>query len=332
MEEEIMNTELIPYSLEQATIEALKSKYLDVTIKPDDKAAYAMVMAGLRECRDIRTDVDAWHKVKKEWIVKAGNFYDTERRRVKALVAPIEEHLDAVRKIEDDRKAAIKAEKEQVERDRVATIRARIFDIMMLASNLTGKTAPELQQISEALFDTNITKEVYQEFTDEAERVKMECLDAALKARETRITWEQEEAARKVEAERLEKQRKEQQDEAQRLAEEKVKLELERKADEDRRYREQILRNASERAEKEAREKLEREERERKEKEEAEAKEKERKAAQAPDKEKLLAFADELSAVKAPEVISDPAQVIVGDVSHALRGVIAMIRKEAGRL
>jgi septal ring factor EnvC (AmiA/AmiB activator) len=332
MEEEIMNNELavIKYSVTDAVIGELKAKYAGLKIV--DTASYENVRVAIGEVRDIRVSVENHRKHLKATALEYGRNVDAEAKRITALLEDVENPLKSEKAKVDDEKARIKAEREKKELDRVAAIRARIFDMVMLTSNLTGKTAPELQQISEALFDTNITKEVYQEFTDEAERVKMECLDAALKAREMRITWEQEEAARKVEAERLEKQRKEQQDEAQRLAEEKVKLELERKADEDRRYREQILRTASERAEKEVREKVEREAKEKKERDEAEAKEKERKATQAPDKEKLLNFADALANVFVPAVLTKEANIILDDAVRAHRGVIGMIRKEAGKL
>jgi len=321
---------VIKYSVTDAVIGELKAKYAGLKIV--DTASYENVRVAIGEVRDIRVGVENHRKHLKATALEYGRNVDAEAKRITALLEEVENPLKSEKAKVDDEKARIKAEKEQVERDRVAAIRARMFDMVMLTSNLLGKNSVELQQISERLFDMNITKEVYQEFTDEAERVKMECLDASLKAREVRITWEQEEASRKAEAERLDKQRQDQEAERKRLDDEKAKLEAEKKAEENRKDRERIAEEARVKAEQEAQEKFARVEREKKEREEAEAKEKERKAAQAPDKEKLLAFADELSAVKAPEVISYPAQLIVGDVFRALRGIVAMIRKEASAL
>ena len=322
---------VIKYSVMDAVIGELKAKYAGLKIV--DTASYENVRVAIGEVRDIRVSVENHRKHLKATALEYGRNVDAEAKRITALLEEVENPLKVEKAKVDDEKARIKAEKEKKELDRVAAIRARIFDMVMLTSNFLGKTSIELQQISERLFDMNITKEVYQEFTDEAERVKMECLDASLKAREVRITWEQEEASRKAEAERLEKQRQAQEAERKRLDDEKAKLEAEKKAEENRKDREEIERLAKERAEKEAREKVDREAKEKQEREEAEAKEKERKAEMAPDKEKLLKFAEELRAmIKGPFLFSKTANNILSDAHRALNGIIAMIRKEAGNL
>jgi len=321
---------VIKYSVTDAVIGELKTKYAGLKIM--DSASYENVRVAIGEVRDLRVSVENHRKHLKAAALEYGRNVDAEAKRITALLEEIENPLKAEKQKIDDEKARIKAEKDQKERDRVEAIRARLFAMQQVVSNFLGKTSLDLQAISERLFDTEITKEIYQEFTDEAEKVKMECLDAALKAREMRITWEQEEAARKVEAERLKIVRKQQQDEAQRLEDEKVRLQLERKADEDRRYREEIARHASERAETQAREKIEREAKEKKEKEEAEEKALELKRAQAPDKEKLMKFADDLRDLLGPPLDSEEANIILRDAHRAILGIIAMIRKEAGKL
>lgn len=316
------DTQLQPYNLELATIEALKSKYLTVTIPIDDKAAYAMVMSGLRECREIRLAVDAWHKERKEWIVKAGRHYDTEKRRIHSLVEPIEVHLTEVRKIEDDRKEAIKRQKQEQEQARISAIRQKIFDIQKLVASLNGKTAPELQAISEQIFDLQITTKTFQEFTLEAEQVKMQCFDLAIATREARIKQDEEDIKRQAEEEKLRQERERQEAERKRLTEEAVKLEAAK--------REQEIK---EKAEREAREKLEREAKDKKEREEAEEKERLRKAAMAPDKEKLLIYAHLLEvSIQTPPLESETAMMILSDALRGIKGIVAMIRKEVEKL
>jgi hypothetical protein len=223
-------TELVPYNLEQATIENLKSKYLDVTIKPDDKSAYAMVMAGLRECREIRLAVDAWHKEKKEGIVKAGKHFDAERRRVHGLVEPIEMHLATVRKAEDDRKEEIRTRAEREERERLETLH-----------RLEAERLEKIRQEQEA----------EQKRLDEIRKAEEE------KARKVREDLEAE--RRQIEAEK-----KALEDAKRKEIERQERAEFERKAQEQAKAKAEA--EAKAKVEREAKDKAEREEKERAEK------------------------------------------------------------------
>jgi hypothetical protein len=120
----------------------------------------------------------------------------------------------------------------ETERQRLDAIRAKITDMQRLTANLTGKTTSELQAISKKLFDLDITEEVFQEFTQEAEKMKMECQKIALDARESRMKQDAEDAARKAEDERLRKEKEAQEAEAKQIEEAKAKLEDEKKTEE----------------------------------------------------------------------------------------------------
>lgn len=215
--------ELVPYNLEAATIEALKTKYLDVTIQPDDKAAYAMVMAGLRECREIRLAVDGWHKERKENIVKAGKHYDSERRRVHALIEPIEGHLSAVRKVEDDRKEEIKTRAEREENARI--------------ENLQRLEAERLEKIRQE---------------QEAERKRMEAAQ-----REAEAAARKEREALDAERRKIEAEKKAIEDFKRAERERQERAEFERKVQAAAKARAEV--EAHEKVEREAREKAERE-------------------------------------------------------------------------
>ena len=321
---------LVEYRVTDAAIAELKAKYTGLKIT--DGVSYENVRLALADVRSKRTGIEEARLEFGRKVLAVKKQADDKAKEITAALLEIESPLKAEKDRVDDEKTCIKAAKGAQERERVAAIRARIFDMQKIVSTLNGKTAPELQVICEQFFDADITKEGFEEFTEEAERVKLECLDAALKAREARVRWDHEEALRMAEAARLAMEREKQEAEAKRLADEKAKLEEEKKAEQDRKDREEIERQAKGKAEREARERVEREAKEKKEREEAEAKEKERKAAMAPDKEKLLAFADELAAVRIFDVNSDAAHMIVRDAMRALSGVIAMIRKEAEKL
>ncbi len=353
-------TQLVPYNLEAATVNALKSKYLDVTIQPDDKSAYAMVMSGLRECREIRLAVDTWHKERKEWIVKAGKHYDTERRRVHALVEPVEEHLTAVRKVEDDRKEAIRAEAERIERERVEKVRAKIENMKKIPSRITPLTPlSEIEEVYKALLNWEpVSESNYQEFTHEAIAIYNDTVSAVLKIKEDRQKWEQEQAAAKAESKRLDKIRQEQEVEAKRLeairkaeeekyrlereyleaerrkiASDKAVLEAEKRAEQERLERVEFERKTQEeakvRAESEARKKVEREAKEGLERAEKEKVEKERQEALRPDKEKIITYITSLMKVPVPDIGTESARQLFETATAALKKWASKLIKQA---
>ena len=344
--------QLVPYDLEIATIEALKAKYMDITIPPEDKAAYAMVMSGLRECREIRLSVDAWHKGRKALIVKAGKHYDGEKNRVHGLVEPIEEHLKAVRKVEDDRVEAIQAEKIRLEQERVAGIRAKIDGLHTLAAIRHTMTAAEITDRMDGVADIIIDDATYMEFREEAEKVRDETWHTLEVLEKERSEWEETQAKAKAEAERLEKVRNEQEaqeaklkaaqdkidKEARKVAAEKAALEAEKRAEEQRKRQEefekQALENARIKAEKDAKEKAEREAREAKEKAEAEAAEKARAEALLPDKEKLIEWVKWFndSNVPIPKLENDASRAIYNVAMDGIEVILRRVEEEAEAL
>ena len=339
--------QLVPYGLDTVIVESLKAKYLDITIKPDDKAAYAMVMAGQRECREIRLSCESWHKDKKAWIVKAGRHYDDERRRVLGLLAPIEDHLKAVRQAEDDRKKAIEAEKARKEAERVQGIMSRIEAIRNTPITIMRGTSQEIRSVLQRVLDTELTSEVFQEFLAEAQTVQEKVVSDLVIAADAAAKREKEDAERKAEAERLEAIRKQQAEESARLealrkadeervrkqfeaieAEqrkikaEKATIEAQKRVEADRVAREAMEKQMADvariKAEKDAAEKLEREAREAKEREEREKAEKARAEAMKPDKEKLVDWFFRVENVQKPDLSSDEAKAIL---SNAIRAI-----------
>ncbi len=300
-----METQLVPYDIEEATITALQTKYSDITILPDDKAAYAMVMSGLRECRDIRLACDEWHKTNKAWILKAGKHYDAEKRRVHGLIEPIESSLKSARQAEDDRIEAIKQEKIRKEEVRVQNIREKIDAIRGFSNIPQTMPAARIEELMTELITVLIDDETFQEFADEAQAAKIEASNILFQMKQAREKFEQEQAAAKAEAERLEKIRKEQEVatakikaeqeaieiEKRKLQEEKDRIEREKREEQERIDRTEFERKAKEeakiQADKDAKEAVERKAKEKEEKERREAEKKAKKEARRPDKEKF---------------------------------------------
>jgi len=206
-----MAMELVKYDIDAVAIQGLKEKYLDIVILPDDKASYAMVMAGQKECREIRKTVDEWHKEKKADIIKAGKHYDSEKNRVYDALDPIESHLKTVRKAEDDRVAKIEAE-------RIARIQARIAFITQTAAVGYNETSEIIQGKINAIAEF-VIDDTLEEFAFEAETKKESALMVLNIALTKRLQFEKEEADRAAEKTRLEQVAKDQEAERQRQAE-----------------------------------------------------------------------------------------------------------------
>lgn len=331
-------TELVPYSLDAVKVEELKAKYSGVTILPEDKNAYKMVMGGLKECREIRLAVDEWHKAKKAWIVKAGKHYDQEKNRVHALIAPIEDHLKAVRKVEDDRVAAIQAEKVNREMARVAGIRAKI-DAMSMAQviNAPFKTSADVAAKMTDICDVFVSPEGFAEFTEEATRVKSETIAALTDIYEDRKRIEEESErlakqkaeqdairqAQEAEAKRLDDLRKAEEEKARK---EREAIEAEKRRLQEEKDRAEFERKAREKAEADAKAKVEREAKEKADREAKEAAKKAAKEARRPDKEKILAYANAVLSVPRPEIKDPFIQKVLENFSTNI-GVIATTLK-----
>ena len=327
---ETQGLEIIKYNVTDAAIAELKEKYAGLVIT--DHASYETVRLAIADCRTRRTDVEARRKELKAAALEYGRRVDGEAKRITAALLEVEEPLKAEKQKIDDEKARIKKEKEEAEEARKAAILVKIFDIQKRINSLFGLTATQLKEKFLEAFEIEITEEEYQEFTQEAQNNKDNVLNVLKDAMLEREAWEKQEAERKAEAERLEKQKKDQEETQRKLDEEKAKLEADKKAEERRKREEEIERQAKEKAERELKEKLDREAREAKEKEEAEALEKKRKAAQAPDKEKVLSYVDELTGVVAPVCLTDQGREIVKAAYKYHLRAIAVLREGAEKL
>jgi len=198
-----MTTEIAKYDLETAVLAELDTKYKDFSLDPDNVDSKAMLMAGLRDYRNMRLAVVEWHKVQKADIVKIGRALDSEKARVIDLISPGENHLKAIRKAEDDRLAAI-------EKKRIDSIRTMINDIRNMDYKLPELNLKEMQSLKAEVESTPILEEEYQEFVGEAMASVHNVLIAINNAIEQRVKFDLEKAERKAENERFEKIRKEQ--------------------------------------------------------------------------------------------------------------------------
>lgn len=221
---EIKPQQIIDYNVTDAAIEAMRQEYGGMLIT--DTKSYRAVVKAIGEVRSKRLAVEETRKELKKDALEWGRAVDAEAKRIKGMLEPLEKQLKATKQAEDDRKDAIKAEKERKEQERVDGIRKRISGIRGMCVGLAARSATELSSIFAAVDAIDIDDEVFQEFTTEAEAAKKDTWDAVNQALEIRERLDREDAERKAEAERLEKIRKEQEAEA-------ARLEAERKAQEE---------------------------------------------------------------------------------------------------
>ncbi|GAF84147.1 unnamed protein product, partial [marine sediment metagenome] len=162
--------QLVKFDFDLAVITALDAKYKDIQIT--DGKSYAVVMQGLAEYRELRLAIDDMHKGLKKDILEAGRGLDADKNRLKGLLEPGENHLKEIRQVEDDRKAAIKEEKDRKERERIEGIQGKIASIYghrELKNNTPSSIIEERLIIVKAI---KITADVYMEFGAQASEAK----------------------------------------------------------------------------------------------------------------------------------------------------------------
>lgn len=267
--------------------------------------------------KDIRVKVEHTRKELKEQSLREGKAIDGMANIIKAMIVPAEEHLEKQEKFAEnlaaERKARITAER------------------LNKLSELTD--TPELYSYE------NMSDEIFDNLINELKAAKKNQEAAAKKAEEDRIAAEKE-AITEQERIRSENDKLKAEAEAKEkaLAEERARVEAERKAADDLARKEREAVEAKLKAEREKLELAERAEAQRKAEEErktAEAQEKERQALLAPDHDKLVTFANAIHAIKntkLPAVKTKQAQDIVNQIETKLVELENFINTKAKEL
>jgi hypothetical protein len=321
------------------------------------------------QLKEIRVNVEKTRKELKEQSLREGKAIDGMANIIKALIVPVEEHLEKQEKFAEmaeenrkltrlnDRREMLGHYVEDVTVFNLLDMDEAVFEKLLQNSRKAYEAQKEAERKAEEERAENARKEeVYRNrmmelapfarwvhtpislHTDELEYGHI--LEAA-KNKKEKYDLEQEQI--RIENEKLKKEaeaREKKAAEEKRKAEEKLKierakqqakLEAERKVAEKARAEQE----AKLKAEREKREALEKAELERKHKEAEEAKKKaelERKAKLAPDREKLLAMAEYLKHLPKPEVTSEEAKDLLSEVHVKLVDLVKHIEKGAESL
>jgi hypothetical protein len=341
--EKVIETAVVPYEkkaliefhVTPEEIQAKADECMVLKVLPDNPESYRVAREAHTALVHLRT---SWDKNRKSlgedarlWVNSVNGVY----KMLVAITQPAEVYLETELRLEDGRKADIKARKAAEEKDRVDGIRARI-DAIKNQVLIQGKSADEIKAMANALLELEITKEIFQEFYEEAMGVRLDIYGTLCTSEMGQRKQEKEDAEREIEADRLAKQKARQEiiekaleEEKRKIKEAQDRLDAEKRAEQERKDREKFEAEAKERAEKAAKEKVEGEERERK---AADAAEKARQEALKPDKEKVFAFAATLLAVQPPTVKGKKLISIVNIATEKLDVLIAEMKEEAKRV
>lgn len=232
-------------------IATMAATYMPLKIDgADDRKGYIAVREARLEVKGLRVNVEHKRKELKEDALKYGKAVDDEAKRLKALIEPIESHLQkqeddyekAKEKIKAD-KAAASAAKLQVRVERFTEARCPLPDLAFLSEIDDGNF--------ELFFDKAVETQREKDRIAQIEADRVEAERAAIKAEQDRIdaeakaeadriaAEERAELIRKAEENRLERERiaaeQARQDEANRVERERMeseRAELKRQAEE----------------------------------------------------------------------------------------------------
>lgn len=329
-ENEEPGTDVINYGVTDAALALLKTELADVDAAKD----YESATTALKGLQQLRKKVDKSHEKQKATALGLCRRLDAEKRRVKGLIAEIEDPIKATKETVDNA-AALK------EQQRIDAIQERITVIRELGEDLAGRNLDNLNERVEILDQITLDSS-YDEFLKDAE-------GTMATSRALLTIAISKEADRIAEEERLEQQRKdqearqvEQDEKADELRKEQERLDAEQ-AKRDEETKKEQDRVAEENRQKQAdldaqQQKLDDEEAARKKKEQddadaAEAEELAKRdaaeaAARAPDSAKLEVFAQQINELvsECPNMESEGGTDILADATSDLLAVAAEIR------
>lgn len=252
-----IETKIAEYSPTAAALAELRQRFgniaFDLSTTKGDKEARAARLELVR----LRTSLEAKRKELKAPALERSRLIDDEAKRITSAILELETPIDQQIQAAEQKKEAERLAKIEAERQRVATIRARIDSITSVALRAVGKPAAEIEAKIKLLVGITIGPD-YAEFQAEAEAAHADTLAKLRDMHAAALASEAEAARLAAERAELERLRAEQ--------EERERIERERMA------AEQAMIAAEQRAEADRLEALAREQRERLAAEEAAAK------------------------------------------------------------
>ncbi len=250
-----MNTQIAEYSPTVAAMAELRNMYENAVFDVTTPIGMAKAIAARRAIREPRIALEKLRKELKAPALKRARLIDAEAKELTAQLEALEGPIDAQIKAEEQRKADEKAERERIEREKMAELQQRVAKIRAIAVTCAGKSADEIAGYMGSLSDFEIDA-TFGQMQGEAHAAKAETLHT-LGELWDRATAQEAEAERlRIEREALEAQRKAQEEQAEKDRAELAKLRAEAearqaaaKAEMEKQMEEERQRVATERAE-----------------------------------------------------------------------------------
>ena len=308
LEKGMVTNLMTDYSKYFSEAKAIVSECKDIQVTSEDQVD---LMQKAREARlklkNIRVEADKTRAKLKAQSMREGNAIQGIYNVIKALIVPVEEHLEKQEKFAEVQEQ-LRVEKRLTDRTEklsryvpdvslysIKDMDDEVFNNLLSGCKLSWDKAKEAEAEAEAKRIADEKAEV-----ERQEKIRLE--NEKLK-KEAEVKEKALEIERQKQAEQLNKER-----EAKEKAEDKLKAE-----------KAETLRKETE---KKAIEELK----------EKEAEEVERKKLLAPDKEKLLSFATELSLIKAPAVKSREADQVMAKATKQIEDIVLYLQEEAKKL
>ena len=257
--------------------------------------------------KDIRINVEKTRKELKEQSLREGRAIDGVANIIKALIVPVEEHLEKQEKYSETK------ELERIEKrhsERITKLSVYVEDVTFYSlKSMSDDAFNKLLASSKAIWDNEIALKKKNEEIRLAEEKKERLGRAIIEQENKKLKAQAEEREKKIAEEKKANDLK--------LAEEKRKTEAA---------------EAKLKAEKEAQKKREREARELEEARKKAEDELLRATLLAPDKEKLIEFAGSIDKLQAPNLASREAGLILNEALNKLNEISNNIREKSKTL
>lgn len=287
---------------------------------------YKEACKGISVVRDLRVNVEATRKALKEDSLAWGRKVDGEAKRITEQLKEIEEPLKLVKQQTEEQK---EAEKKAAEAARIAEVERRLKAFEDLEYSISpykvermtdAEFCDELEKAS-IKFREVLAARAEAKAKAEADRLKA-IADEAARAEAIRIEREQLAAERKkLDAEKAER------DEANRIAAEAVTAEREAlKAERDRIAKADFERQAKLQSEADEKQRIEDEKKAEANRLKLEAENAKRLEALKPDIEKVRAFGVMIGEIEYPEMATDDGDILIRDVHRHMQAIVNLCK------
>ena len=221
-----MKTEIAEYSPTAAALAELRQKYEQAVFDTTTPTGMAKAIAARRELREVRVNLEKLRKELKAPALERSRLIDAEAKALTTQIEAMEDPIDAQIKAEEQRKADEKAERERVEREKLAALQARVADIRATAVKCVGETSNDIAGHIILLTQLEID-DTFGVLQGDAHTAKAETI-STLRDMHTAALAQEDEAERlRIERAELEAQRKAQEEQAARDRAELAKLRAE---------------------------------------------------------------------------------------------------------